>query len=292
MFTIGSEKVALVTDTACDLLDEQVQTYDIRLVSLRLNTSRGEFRDRVEISPEEVVEMLRMEVPKTSLPLPEDVSALYQQLQQEGCTTVLHLSISSGLSGTYNIVSLLSEEFPDMKIYVVDTKTLSAGLGMLVLEAGECLKQGMVVEDVIAHVQSLRSQQLGTFVIRTLEFLRKGGRIGLVEGVLGTLLQLKPVIFVNNDGIYQTLTKARGYQNALTALCDEVVHRYQGRKVRLAIVHASALEEARKLLDRLRAQLDVVSSYITPVSPALTIHTGPGLLGAIVTPVGEQPAMA
>lgn len=287
MFTIGNEKIALVTDTSCDLLDEQLQAYDIRLISLRLNTSKGEFRDRAEISPEEVVTMLRTELPKTSLPLPEDVSALYRQLQAEGCTTVLHLCISSGLSGTYNMVSLLGAEHPDLKIHVVDTKTLSGGLGMLVMEAGECLRQGMAVEDVIAHVMALRRNQLGAFIIRTLEFLRKGGRIGLVEGVLGTLLQLKPVIFVNDDGIYQTLVKARGFQNALNALCDEMVRRFQGQKVRLSIVHASALEEAQKLLHRLKEQLDVVSGYIAHVSPALTIHTGPGLLGAIVMPVGE-----
>lgn len=287
MFTIGNEKIALVTDTSCDLLDEQLQAYDIRLISLRLNTSKGEFRDRAEISPEEVVTMLRTELPKTSLPLPEDVSALYSQLQAEGCTTVLHLCISSGLSGTYNMVSLLGEEHPNLKIHVVDTKTLSGGLGMLVMEAGECLRQGMAVEDVIAHVMALRRNQLGAFIIRTLEFLRKGGRIGLVEGVLGTLLQLKPVIFVNDDGIYQTLVKARGFQNALNALCDEMVRRFQGQKVRLSIVHASALEEAQKLLHRLKEQLDVVSGYIAHVSPALTIHTGPGLLGAIVMPVGE-----
>lgn len=287
MFTIGNEKIALVTDTSCDLLDEQLQAYDIRLISLRLNTSRGEFRDRVEITPDEVVEMLRTEVPKTSLPLPEDVSALYQQLKEEGCTTVLHLSISSGLSGTYNMVTLLAQEFPEMKIHVVDTKTLSAGLGMLVMEAGECLKLGMPVEDVIHRLQGIRRHQLGTFVIRTLEFLRKGGRIGLVEGVLGTLLQLKPVIFVNDDGIYQTLSKARGFQNALSVMCTEIANRFKDQQVRLAVVHASALEEAQHLLERLKEQLTVVSSYITPVSPALTIHTGPGLLGAIVTPVRE-----
>ena len=133
MFSIGNDRVALVTDTSCDLTDEQLARYDIRLVSLRVASSRGEFRDRVEISQDQLYALLQEELPKTSLPLPEDVSTLYRSLQEEGCTRILHLSISSGLSGTYNMVRMLAEDFAPLPIDVVDTKTLSCGLGLLVL---------------------------------------------------------------------------------------------------------------------------------------------------------------
>ena len=282
VFTIGNDRVALVTDTSCDLSDEQLAAYDIRYVCLRVTSSKGEFRDRTEISQDALYALLKEELPKTSLPLPEDVSALYRQLQSEGCTRVLHLSMSSGLSGTYNMVRIMAEDFPDMKIDVVDTHTLSCGLGLLVLEAAECLQNGMPVEEVISRVEHLRGTQLGTFVIRTLEFLRKGGRIGLVEGVVGTLLQLKPVIFVNDEGVYQTLAKARGFNNALNTMYDEIMKRYEGHPVRLAVVHGAAYDDAVKLRDRICEKLNVVSSFISPVSPALAIHTGPGLIGAIV----------
>lgn len=279
---IGDDRVALVTDTSCDLSEEQLQAYDIRLVSLRVATSEGEFRDRLEIDQDTLYSLLKRELPKTSLPLPEDVSALYRQLKEEGCTRVVHMTISSNLSGTYNMVRLIAEETEGMQVDVVDTRTLSCGLGLLVLEAAESLAKGMSVEDTLARVEHLRSTQLGAFVIRTLEFLRKGGRIGLVEGVVGSLLQIKPVIYVNDDGVYNTLVKARGFTNALNAMSDECFKRFQGRKVRIAIVHGAAYEEAVKLRDRFLEKLDVVSSFISPVSPALAIHTGPGLLGAIV----------
>lgn len=282
MFTIGNDRIALVTDTSCDLSDQQLAEYDIRLVSLRVATSQGEFRDRREISQDKLYEMLKTELPKTSLPLPEDVSALYRQLQEEGCTRILHVSMSSGLSGTYNMVRIMADDFTNIKIDVYDSHTLSCGLGLLVLTAAEDLSKGMAVEDVMTHLDHVRGTQLGTFVIRTLEFLRKGGRIGMVEGVVGTLLQLKPVIFVNDDGVYQTLVKARGFNNALNAMCDEFCKRYANTKVRMAVVHGAAYEDAIKLQDRMCGQLDVVSSFISPVSPALAIHTGPGLLGAIV----------
>ena len=136
MFQIGNERVALVTDTSCDLSDEQLSQYDIRTVALRVATSQGEFRDRLEITQEQLYDLLQREVPKTSLPLPEDVSNLYRTLHDEGATSILHLSISGSLSGTFNMVSLLAEDFEDMKIHVFDSKTLSCGLGLLVLEAG------------------------------------------------------------------------------------------------------------------------------------------------------------
>ena len=282
MFRIGNEQIALVTDTACDLLDEQLEKYDIRLVSLRVVTSEGEFRDRAEIDSTRVYELLKSELPKTSLPLPEDVSALYRQLKNEGATRVLHICMSGSLSGTYNMVSILADETEDLRVDVVDAQTLSCGTGLLVLEAAECLERGMPVEDVIERLKELRKHQLGAFVIRTLEYLRKGGRIGLVEGVVGSLLQIKPVIYVNDNGVYETLVKARGFTKALNAMQDEFFKKYQGRKVRVAIVHGAAYEEAKTLLATFRQKLDVVSDMIAPVSPALAIHTGPGLLGAIV----------
>ncbi len=282
MFRIGDDLVAIVTDTACDLSDEQLAQHDIRVVPLRIITSTGEKRDRIDISQEQLYTLLETEVPKTSLPLPEDVSALYRSLRDEGATRVLHLCMSGSLSGTYNMVSILAEEADGLQVDVFDTRTLSCGLGLLVLEAAESLARGMTVEAVIERLTKLRKHQLGAFVIRTLEFLRKGGRIGLVEGVVGTLLKIKPVIHVNDDGVYATLVKARGFAKALGAMQDEFFRRFQGRKVRVAIVHGNAEEDARTLLETFCEKLDVVSAFISPVSPALAIHTGPGLLGAIV----------
>ena len=283
MFDIGGKKVALVTDSSCDLSDELLRRYDIRMVCLRMQTSAGEFRDRLEISGERLYEMLRTEIPKTSLPLPEDITRLYRQLQEEGCDQVLHISISSGLSGTYNLCRMMADDFAaTLPITLVDSKTLSCGLGLLVLEAAEQLSLGRPVEEVVARIERLRKSQLGTFVIRTLEYLRKGGRIGLVEGVVGSLLQIKPVIMVNDDGIYDTLVKGRGMKNAVSAMCDEFFRRYQGRRVRLAIVHGNVPEEAVQLEKKFREHLNVAASIISPVSPVLAIHTGLGLLGAIV----------
>lgn len=279
-------KIAVVTDTSSDLKDEQLALYGIRMVSLRVLCQDGEFRDRVDISNDELFERLKTELPKSSLPLPGDVAEVYNSLIDEGCTEILHISMSSGLSGTFNMVRLVAETYEDkVPITVFDSKTLSMGLGMLVLEACRVLTETGDVQAAVSHISRLRDSQLGCFVIRTLEFLRKGGRIGLVEGVVGTLLQLKPVIFVNPDGVYQTLAKARGYSGAVETMLKEVTSRFGSQKVRLAVVHAQALEDAEKLASKLKGLLNISDLHIAPISPTLAIHTGPGLVGVIAQPI-------
>lgn len=281
-------KTVVVTDSSCDLSDEQLSRYGIRMISLRVVCQNAEYRDRVDITEDEMYELLKKELPKTSLPLPEDVSALFDQLTSEGVTDVVYISISSGLSGTYNMVRMIAGDYADkMNIRVVDSRTLSTGLGMMVLAAAKALEEGATPDEAVIRAGEVRKTQLGMFIIRTLEFLRKGGRIGLVEGVVGSLLQLKPIIFVNDEGVYQTLAKARGYRNALDTMVQEAANRFGQAKISLSVVHGHALEDAQNLLERLKENFQVADSFISPVSPVLAIHTGPGLLGIVANKVVE-----
>ena len=275
------KKTAIITDSACDLPDELLARYNITFVPLRMVYKGGEKRDRVEISGEEVYAMLSTEVPKTSLPLPEDVISLYDRLADQGYTDAVHICISSGLSGTYNMVKLLAEDYARMNVRVVDSKSLSMQEGLIVLDCARMLEKTQDADEIATYAHALRERSAGMFVIRTLEYLRKGGRIGLVEGVLGTMLQLKPVIFVNDDGIYETVSKARGTANAVESLIKDITARFQKVKVQLAVVHGSAPAEGEKLLERLKGILNVEESFLLPVSPVLGVHTGPGLLGVI-----------
>ncbi len=276
-------KTVIVTDSSCDLSDEQLSRYGIRMISLRVVCQNAEYRDRIDIQEDELYDLLTHELPKTSLPLPEDVSDLYEQLATEGYTDVIHVSISSGLSGTFNMVRMITEDFQDrMRIHMVDSKTLSTGLGMMVLAVARALEGGDTPEAAIEKAMNVRKNQLGMFVIRTLEFLRKGGRIGLVEGVVGSLLQIKPIIFVNDDGVYETLAKARGYKGAVDTMVQEVKRFMGDAKAELSVVNGKAQEDAEKLMARLKEELDIAEGeFIAPVSPVLAIHTGPGLLGIV-----------
>ena len=275
-------RTAIITDSSCDLSDEQLRDHHIHMISLRIVCQKAEYRDRVELTENELYELLKTELPKTSLPLPEDVSNLYDSLLADGVTDVVHVCISSGLSGTYNMVRMIAEDYQDkMNIRVVDSHTLSMGLGTMVMAVVEALEAGDDPDTAVQKAKTLRTSQLSMFVIRTLEYLRKGGRIGLVEGVVGNLLQIKPIIFVNGDGIYQTLAKARGYKAAIETMAQEAVSKFGKAKVNLAIVQGQAMEDAQNLLEKLKLMLNINTSVIRPVSPVLAIHTGPGLLGII-----------
>ncbi|MDD2648968.1 MAG: DegV family protein [Eubacteriales bacterium] len=277
-------KIAIVTDTSCDLSDEQLSEYGIELVSLRVVNSSGEYRDRLDVQPEEIYDMMKQDLPKTSLPNPGDVSALYDSLIERGFTDVLHYALSSNLSGTFNMVRIIAEEYEGrLNVRVFDSKTLSTALGTIVLQAARDLRAGLSIDEILERSTKMRQSQLGMFIIRTLEYLRKGGRIGLVEGVLGTLLQLKPIVFVNDEGIYQTRAKARGWSSAVETMVNEMVTKFGRKAVCLSVVHGNAREDAQKLLERLKTILDVKESFIAQVSPALAIHTGPGLLGIIAS---------
>ncbi len=278
-------KTVILTDSACDIPDDLMAQYNIHFIPLRIVCHSGELRDRIEVDPEKIYDLMAKELPKTSLPLPEDVTALYNRMADQGYTDAVHICISSGLSGTYNMVRLVAQEYTRLNVRVVDTKTLSMQEGFIALSCARMLAQTQDPDEIAAHAIALRDKSLGMFVIRTLEYLRKGGRIGLVEGVLGTMLQLKPVIFVNKDGIYETLVKARGYSNALDALVRDVTSRFSKARVRLAVVQGAAQQEGEKLLERLKGMMNVEESYLLPVSPVLGVHTGPGLLGVIACEV-------
>lgn len=282
-----NKKCVVVTDSGCDLSDALLAQYNIRMIPLRIVYKHGEYRDRMEISSDQVYARLDEEIPKTSLPLPEEVTKVYDELAQEGVTDVLHVCISSGLSGTYNMVRIIASEYEGMNIRALDTKTLSMQEGMIVLECARKLQETGDIDAAYAHGQNLRERSIGMFVIRTLEYLRKGGRIGLVEGVLGNMLQLKPIIFVNEDGVYQTLAKARGMTNAIDNMLREIQNRFKQCKINVSVVHGGVQAEAEKLLQRLSLMMDIGESFVMPISPVLGAHTGPGLLGIIAYAANE-----
>lgn len=276
------EKIAIVTDSTSDIPKEIVEQYDIQVVPLRILYKDQEYRDQVDITSEEVYSRLSTEVPSTSLPSPVEVLALFERLKKEGFTHVLAIHISSGLSGTGQLIENLSHQVEDLVIKVVDSKNISMGLGYTVIEAARKLAQNASFDAVVTHVQETLTQIRVYFVLETLEYLTKGGRIGKVAGTLGQILNLKPIITVNEEGVYTTHAKVRGRKKSVDRLFETIKDHLSKPMHNVAVCHGAALEEAQELKDRIKKLGNVGEVIMSHVSPVIGVHTGPGTLGFVV----------
>lgn len=273
------EKIAILTDSACDLPREIIQKYGIKVLPLKVIYGNQAYSDREDIQPEEVYSRMPEEIPTTSMPAPEEIKTTLEKIREEGFSHVLALHLSSKLSGTYNTVKMIAREINDLKIKVLDTKTLSIGSGFIVMEAAKSIASGMSWDKVVEHVQKIQSQVKVFYVIETLEYLRRGGRIGKVASMLGQFLHIKPIISVDEEGQYFVYAKAKGRKKSIEKLAEIVEETVQNKKINLAVMHGGAKEEFEKLVERLKKLPNIQEFICSDISPTLGVHTGPGLLG-------------
>ena len=273
------QKIALITDSACDLDLNKLKENNINLLPLRIIYSNGDYRDRIDISPQEVYDNLEKEVPKTSLPSAQETEEILNKLEEEGYTHVICISISSGLSGSFNALRLALEDHPKLTSFVYDSKILAYPQGEIVLEVAKLIKEGKSYEEIVREIPEIRKRVIGYFTINTLEYLKRGGRIGRLAGTVGELLNLKPIITTDEDGVYYNVAKVRGRKQSLSKMTELLKGYLAKGKCEVAVLHAGCEDEAIKYMNSLKDLTNVVSIKIAEISPALGIHGGPGLIG-------------
>ena len=273
------QKIALITDSACDLDLNTLKENNINLLPLRIIYSNGDYRDRIDISPQEVYDNLEKEVPKTSLPSAQETEEILNKLEEEGYTHVICISISSGLSGSFNALRLALEDHPKLTSFVYDSKILAYPQGEIVLEVAKLIKEGKSYEEIVREIPEIRKRVIGYFTINTLEYLKRGGRIGRLAGTVGELLNLKPIITTDEDGVYYNVAKVRGRKQSLSKMTELLKGYLAKGKCEVAVLHAGCEDEAIKYMNSLKDLTNVVSIKLAEISPALGIHGGPGLIG-------------
>lgn len=276
------EKIAIFTDSACDLTDQELADHHIKFLPLQIIYKDNAFQDRVEISPDEVYGNLEKEVPKTSLPTGTDMDALFRSLIEEGYTHAIGVMISGGLSGTANSVSLMAQEYPELTTYIYDTKNLSISQGIMAIKAAKMVEAGASFEAIKEALPKERASVDTYYCLATLEYLIKGGRIGKVSGTIGQMLNIKPIIYVNEEGVYVTLDKARGTKQAYTKLVNILKENLEKTKCRVYVMHGGAKKEAQDMVERIKDLPGILSLEYRQISPALGVHTGRGLIGIAV----------
>lgn len=277
--------IKIVTDRAADLPREDVEELGIAVAPLFIQFPEGEV-DSAELDPDEFYDRLRAmapEVPTTAQPSPGIFAALYRELGRDA-DEILSLHISSGLSGTIQSAELAAAQV-EVAVETVDTMTLSGGERFQVLAAAHAVRAGWSQAALRERLQQIREATEVVFTLETLEYLARGGRIGRVQALAGTLLKLKPVIHVDkSDGKYSTVGKGRTLKRTREQIVSFLVDTYGTEPLRVSVMHGQFAEQAEALATELREALTVEKLEILRISPVLGVHTGPGVVGAAVVP--------
>lgn len=279
---MNKQKIAIMVDSGTDVPPNYRKKYGIYWLPLIINYSNRQCLDGIDITPREMYDLLPVEIPKTSLPDGGAIVDMFDRIKADGYEKVLAVTISSGLSGTYNMVRLMAEEYNGLEIYVLDSRNISIGAGMLAIRAAQMVNdEGSSWENLIMKIPREVGKSKVFFCVDTLKYLQKGGRIGLVTAMLGSSLNLKPVISCNSDGIYYTVAKAMGRARSIQKIIDLAADfASKAERAELAIMNGCAETEA--LATRKKAEGMIVNSVFTvagQIGAALGVHTGPGLIG-------------
>lgn len=285
---MSQERIAILVDSGSDVPRAYREKYHMYLAPLTVIYKDAEYRDGIDIQPEQVYARFAEEVPSTSLPSPATVAEIFKQIKADGYEKVIAVAISSGLSGTFEMLRGFGPAPEGLEVHYVDTKNIGIGSGFSAIRAGELIEQGLPFAEVCRQVDEAAKNTKLFFIVSTLDYLVKGGRIGLVAGMLGTILDLKPVISCNEDGIYDTVAKTRGRKKSLAVALEKVVEFAAGAKdFNITVMHGDAEEEATALMAELKERLPGYGYAIEgQITPALVVHTGPGLIGIGVQRLG------
>lgn len=277
---MNKQKIAILTDSGSDVPYDIAKEMNIFVVPLQVNYKDRSYRDGIDIDADTMYNRLKEEIPTTSLPLGADIDKVLQDIEAQGFTHILAVVLSSGLSGTCSLLKLVAKE-SKIPMEVIDTKNIGIGSGLSVVRAAKYVKEGLSWDELLIKVNETVLKTRVYFVLDTLEYLQKGGRIGKVTALIGYALDLRPIITCDSEGIYTTVAKARGRKVSINR-CLELALEFAGTSnhITIGLAHGNALDEVLKLKEHLIQKLgDRVTLYIGQVSPALGVHTGPGLIG-------------
>ena len=278
------EKIALLTDSTADLPAEMRQGKPIYVVPLKISCADGEYSDGVDIFAEDVYRRLRGgELPRTSLPEGGVVSDTLDQIRADGYEKVAAVMLSSGLSGTYNMVRLQAEQREDLEIAVFDSRSGSLGMGITVLQLWEEIQAGLTWRQLVdERAPHLMANTYPFFSVDTLEYLYKGGRIGKVTAMAGTLLSIKPVISFASDGQLQSVAKVRGRRQVQDKILELMQARFQpGRRYNLGVANGGAPEEMEQFARRVKERFpDYEHCWEGTMDATLSVYIGDGVIGA------------
>ena len=277
-------KVAILTDSNCDLPQEYFDKYPLFKLPLIINDGTRSYRDEIEITVEEIHARQKEENFKTSLPRMDDIEHVLANIKAAGYEKVIVLILSDALSSASNLLRLTAQGYDGLDIHVFNSKSASIGVGVLVLRAAMYATEGVPFEQLLELVEQMIDGNKVFFAINTMEYLQRGGRIGRATAIMGGLLDIKPVLTFDSDGVIATAAKIRG-RKAIQANLVKLVSDYAAQRpdcaYDLVVCDGGAPEEADALEAELKSVLPNIRQVLRgSLSATLTVHLGPYMLGA------------
>lgn len=282
---------AIVTDSCANLLDETIDKYDIHILPLTFMSDGEVYTSYTKSEKTDLSAFFKMmregKVFTTSLPKLDDSKRTMEELLGSG-SDILFIAFSSALSGTFSAIDLIAKElqaaYPDQKILTVDTLSASMGQGLLVWEACEMRESGASIDEVHKWIEDNKQNVGQWFTVEDLMFLYRGGRVSKTSAFAGTMLNIKPILQVDSDGLLIPKEKVRGRKKSIDALVSHFekssIKPYKGK---VLISHGDCIEDAEALKSKIQEKFDIEEIYINYIDPVIGAHSGPGTLGIFYT---------
>jgi DegV family protein with EDD domain len=273
--------IKIVTDSTAYLPEAFIREHDIRVVPLCVHFGDEAYREGVELSNEEFYTRLKEApaLPTTSQPSAGEFHRVFEELVKDG-HEIVTLTISAKLSGTWNSAMAAKEMLPDAGISVIDTESTSIGLHLLVSAAIQAIATGATRQEVVDQIEEIKERMCVFFVVDTLEYLARGGRIGNAKAFVGTLLKVKPILALQ-DGAIEPVEQVRSKRKALNRMLELVQAHLasNGHEAKVGLANALVLDEAKAFGQEVQARLGCPEPFVSDLGPVIGTHTGPGVIG-------------
>lgn len=287
----------ITTDSNSDLPKEYVEKYNTTIIPQYYSFGDTVYGDELNMPPAEFYERMKNgELPQSQANNPAVIEDKFRQILDKGCD-IIHIAFSSALSGSYNNVCMvareLSEEYTDAKITVIDSLNVSLGESIMLIYANNLKENGASYEDVVSSLETLKNHINVQFTVDDLFHLQRGGRVGKATAVIGSALNLKPFLYVNDAGALSSDGTARGRKKSLRTLIDRMkatLDENTDYSLPVGIVHGNCLVEAQSVADMVKEETAFTNVIINDISPSIGTHSGPGAMGIIYHGQPKQPA--
>ncbi len=278
------QKVAIITDGACSLTPAMGKEFGLHVVPVHVSFNGKSYKSGVDLDADEFYRLLRTskDLPTTSQPTALDFVNANTQLAEEA-EEIVTIVVSHHLSATLQSAQMAQQEFSTVPVHVIDSESVSLGLGMIAIAAARAAAEGQNAQQILQLVERIKKSINIIFTVDTLEYLHKGGRIGGGAAFLGSALKIKPILYVK-DGRIEPLEKQRTQTRAIARMLELVEEKAGGSKTHFAILHCDAEKEAQELGEKVKAKFNCASLVISEAGSVIGTHAGPGTLGVVFYP--------